>query len=675
MRLQVFFALAILATVAAASMQVPAVDADGKGVLSIIESRAVSGKGDIFVAVTPLMGVDTQQSEKLAVKIAAEQAAVDASKYDVTMQITSDAEIVDGPSAGAALALLTYAEFAKKGVRKDITMTGTIESDGSIGKVGGVFEKAIAVAAEKKFKAFLIPRGQAIANGIDLREYGKKQGLQVVEVARIGQVIEFATNTTEGSALQVKEETLPALDLLPYPTTRKPEAFSPIASEQIQTAEALLAQIKDNSTAIAISAADSLNTSRQQLAKGYAYSAANTAFLVTLALEETAMLNDSKEQFGQKLLALQSQAEAMKFAKPTRENAEWLASAKMRYYWALEKISEASDRTAALPTAYLVEYYALAKEWLSAAVKLNAIAQKIGGDEISELALRKEASRLMGEADALKADNALAQDGLDNLAASKLAFQNSDYLAASFTLQFVLAYADADADTDGKTYGEIFKALCGDAHGVADCVPQEPYQDGSAWGELYEAHGYYYLQEANRTGEAAYLSNSLKMVYLAEALDGLMANVSEAPMATQGSATPTPAASAPANPKLGVQVSVSAPVPGQNNARDIVLLLVAGIVALIAILAYTVGRRTTADANERKEGHSRRLDRLDDMLTEGKISEANYDRLRQKYTKLAGKENEPPQPEQPEVPEQPPAWQQQAKPQTSAKKRGAKSRK
>ncbi|MFH1199829.1 MAG: S16 family serine protease [Candidatus Micrarchaeota archaeon] len=673
MRLHVFFALALLAAVAAASMQVPAVDADGKGVLSLIESRAVFGKGDIFVAVTPLMGVDTQQSEKLAVKIAAEQAAVDASKYDVTMKITSDAEIVDGPSAGAALALLTYAEFAKKGVRKDITMTGSIERDGSIGKVGGVFEKTIAVAAEKKFKAFLIPRGQAIANGIDLREYGKKQGLQVVEVGKIGQVIEFATNTTEGSALQVKEETLPALDLLPYPSTSKPEEFTPIASEQIQIAEKLLSQIKDNSTAIAISAADSLNTSRQQLARGYVYSAANTAFLVTLALEETAMLNDSKEQFSQKLWALQTQAEAMKFAKPTRENAEWLASAKMRYYWALEKISEANDRSAALPTAFLVEYYALAKEWLSAAAKLNAVAQKIGGEGISELALRKEASRLMGEADALKKDNALAQDGLDNLAAAKLAFQNSDYLAASFSLQFVIAYAAADAEAEGMTYSEIFSALCGDAQGVGDCVPQDPYQDGSAWGELYEAHGYYYLQEANRTGEAAYLSNSLKMVYLAEALDGLMANVSEAPMAAQGPAGVTPAASTPDKPSMGVVVSVSAPSPGQNSARDIVLLLVAGIVALIAILAYTVGRRNSADASERREGHARRLDRLDDMITEGKISEANYDRLRQKYSRLAGKgEREPQFPQQQEVPNPPAAV---AKPQTPAKKRGAKSRK
>lgn len=637
MKKLLFFA-AILVAVQAASMHVPAVDAEGKGALTVIDVKAISGKGDVFVSVTPLTGANTQQSEKTAVKIAAEKAGVDAGKYDVLFRIKSDAEIVDGPSAGAAMTLLAYSEFSKKRLRTDLAISGTIERDGSVGKVGGIFEKTLAVAESKKFKVFLVPRGQAIQNGVDLREYGRRQGLQVVEVSKIDDAIKYATNTTEGSTLEVEEEILPPLKLEPFPATRKAEAFKKIAEEQIAEAAALFAGLKDKNTAVAVSVEDSLNTSRKLLDNGYSYSAANSAFLATIALEETSAFNWTREEFSRKFSELDVERDATSFAEPTMENAEWVAAAKMRWYWAGRRLEDARKKAGLLPTAFLVEDYALAKEWLGAAKKLNSIAEKIGGEKISELAFRETASRLLSEAEKLGDDDALTEEDADNLESAKQAFQNSDYLAAALNLEFVLAYSEANAETLDKTFKEIYDSICANASSLQDCLPQEALERESAWAELYEAHGYYYVQEANRTGQGEYAVNALKMLLLAERIEELFAEVSTAPITTEEPTTGAPSTPPPSQ----MQVSVTASVPAQNSARDIVLLLLAAIVVLIAILVFSVGRRVRAGRLDRQEDYAKKLDRLDDLLVEGKISERNYDRLMEKYSRLAGREEKEP---------------------------------
>ncbi|MEK6843518.1 MAG: hypothetical protein AABY04_03440, partial [Candidatus Micrarchaeota archaeon] len=117
------FALISLAF-AQTSMEVPAVDIEGNGLLSTLSVTASPGSGDNFISITPLTGVDTQHSEKIALALAAKKAGVDQKKFDVLFKIESTVEEVDGPSAGAAMALLSYAELTGKRMRRDITITG-----------------------------------------------------------------------------------------------------------------------------------------------------------------------------------------------------------------------------------------------------------------------------------------------------------------------------------------------------------------------------------------------------------------------------------------------------------------------------------------------------------------------------------------------------------------------
>jgi uncharacterized protein len=48
-----------------------------------------------------------------------------------------------------------------KPINASVMMTGTVEPDGTVGKVGGIVEKATA-AAEAGAKLFIVPEGQSV---------------------------------------------------------------------------------------------------------------------------------------------------------------------------------------------------------------------------------------------------------------------------------------------------------------------------------------------------------------------------------------------------------------------------------------------------------------------------------------------------------------------------------
>jgi len=114
------------------------------------------GKGRIFLDSFPLTKIDTQISTRYANEIACDYLDMDCSGYDFFYTIRAGSTIVGGPSASAPLTILTIAALKNLELRNDTVMTGTINSGGSIGPVGGIMKKAIA-AEKNGFKKVLIP--------------------------------------------------------------------------------------------------------------------------------------------------------------------------------------------------------------------------------------------------------------------------------------------------------------------------------------------------------------------------------------------------------------------------------------------------------------------------------------------------------------------------------------
>lgn len=91
-----------------------------------------------------------------AATIATLYAGLDPASLSIAFDVTGP---IDGPSAGGILTAASLAALLGDHLKPGVTMTGTIEADGAIGRVGGVETKA-AAAAKAGFNVMLVPVGQ-----------------------------------------------------------------------------------------------------------------------------------------------------------------------------------------------------------------------------------------------------------------------------------------------------------------------------------------------------------------------------------------------------------------------------------------------------------------------------------------------------------------------------------
>src|SRR3989338_6840791 len=119
------------------------------------------GSGRVFLDTFPVTKMDTQISTRFAKEIACKHFNLDCDNYDYIFTIKSKSSIIGGPSAGAAIAALTTIAVLDLEYDPTITLTGTINSGGIVGPVGGVKEKLEAASAAGLQKV-LIAKGTAL---------------------------------------------------------------------------------------------------------------------------------------------------------------------------------------------------------------------------------------------------------------------------------------------------------------------------------------------------------------------------------------------------------------------------------------------------------------------------------------------------------------------------------
>ena len=139
------------------SMYLPAVDAQGNGVNTLLTVEATPGTGRTLTDIDNLLfWADTQQSIRAARKVAENITGKKTENYDIVYTIKANASLIGGPSAGAALALATIAALKGEKLNNEVMITGSINHDGSIGPVTAILEKAKA-AKSNGAALFLVP--------------------------------------------------------------------------------------------------------------------------------------------------------------------------------------------------------------------------------------------------------------------------------------------------------------------------------------------------------------------------------------------------------------------------------------------------------------------------------------------------------------------------------------
>jgi uncharacterized protein len=165
-------------------------DGTATGAVADLELRVEPGEQRVYLETFPLTKITTQISMRFAQQVACKELDIDCSDRDFYFTIKALPGIVGGPSAGSAAAVLTASLITGYELRNDTAITGTINSGGIIGPVGGLKEK-ITAAATSGMKRVLIPRGTSELRDndtnktTDLVKYGKLIDIEVIEVSTL----------------------------------------------------------------------------------------------------------------------------------------------------------------------------------------------------------------------------------------------------------------------------------------------------------------------------------------------------------------------------------------------------------------------------------------------------------------------------------------------------------
>ena len=122
----------------------------------------------------------------------------DPSQYEFSFDVAGR---IDGPSAGALMTSAVLAAYLGDEIDPTVTMTGTINPDGTIGPVGGIPHKIEGAAAAGK-TTVLVPGGQrydydyAAGQSVDLVQAGQQNGVTVKLVPDIYTAYNELTGST-----------------------------------------------------------------------------------------------------------------------------------------------------------------------------------------------------------------------------------------------------------------------------------------------------------------------------------------------------------------------------------------------------------------------------------------------------------------------------------------------
>ncbi len=136
---------------------------DGEGAILILEGELKIGTGKVLVDLeNAYLDVSFQESLNKALRMINKVFSKTLSGKDLILRVRKPGAkkriLIEGKSAGVAIAVLLYALLENKEINKSVVVTGAIDENGNVGKVGGI--EAKAEAAAKVAKLFLVPKGQ-----------------------------------------------------------------------------------------------------------------------------------------------------------------------------------------------------------------------------------------------------------------------------------------------------------------------------------------------------------------------------------------------------------------------------------------------------------------------------------------------------------------------------------
>jgi len=417
------------------------------------------GKGRVFLETSPLTKIDTQVSTRFAKQIACNYLEVDCNTLDFIYTIKSEAPIVGGPSAGASMTILTIATLKDIPINEETAITGTINSGGIIGPVGGVKEK-VEAASNAGLRKVLIPIGETITidnESRDVVEYGNELGVEVVTVGMLNNAI-YEFTGKELKPLSEKEVTI---------DEEYSQIMSDVSKSLCERTEELLEILEGEEITDSIVM---FNESKELFEQKDYYSAASKCFSANIRLNRVANAGINVDLLGSKLEVLEDE---IKEYDEEVDSIEINTIPKLQTYMIVkERISESQDYIEKskkdLEEERLedgISNYAYAEERLESAKSWSNFFSKQG----NELDLSEEKMKNSCEAKIMEASERIQyvsvvygleiEETKNKLSKAKDEMEEKEYASCLNTASLAKADVDTIIGSAGITDEEILKEI------------------------------------------------------------------------------------------------------------------------------------------------------------------------------------------------------------------------
>jgi hypothetical protein len=331
------------AVIGTATIKAPAVIlVNNTGSLTNISLTVTSGNGNVAITGPSIVGNSTLQSAITAAMYASNYSNKDFKNYNFTYDIEDSGDNVSGPSAGAAMAVLGVSALQHRILRTGFTMTGTISSNGSIGEIGGVFDK---VSAAKQYGLDLVLVPKASADDPETELYYLVQtdfGIPLVQVANISQAAYFAFGNSNGIANETKYSFNRNYNVagLPAPTIEcsadcNYTTFNVLVNTTIQLTNSEIGRLAANSKFNNISAQlyAVLNQGSAIAGKGYLYTGADIAYIDYVNAYYFNGYSTNRNSALSLLYGTQSLCSSLTPPPLTSSNYNYVLNAELRQMW------------------------------------------------------------------------------------------------------------------------------------------------------------------------------------------------------------------------------------------------------------------------------------------------------------------------------------------------------
>lgn len=507
--------------VGSAEIHAPAViTSNNTGVLTIIRLNVYKGNGTVSVGGPAQVGASTLSSAQTAARYAASYLGVNFNEYNFNYTIlNSDTENVSGPSAGAAMTVLAISALNGKPLANNFTMTGTINSNGSIGLIGGVYDK-VSAAKSAGMKFVLVPAAPANSDEDMLYTLVQDEfGLPLVQVQNISSALGFAMygksvkgmGSTYTPFVNYKVQDLGNASV--YCTQAcNGQAFNGLVNFTFNLTRREIGTLSSapGFSNVSEQLSKVLNQSAMEAEKGYGYTAADQSFLDYIIAYYFSHHTITKQGGMQVMQNVSTSCDALLPPRLTNSNYQYVLGGELRQLWAnytiMQDIGEynvtAIDTDGVLDSVYEAGE---AAGWCSAASYMYNASAAMGGSYVS------------------------ASPGLESVAQSRLqratVYGNSLYLSTAEQAyksgNYPLAILDAD-------YAFIFgNATLASGIGTGRLINMSESIAANStfgvWAPQFANEALFYAQEAklasdNRTLSLGYAQEAYSTALLASQL-------------------------------------------------------------------------------------------------------------------------------------------------------------